>query len=323
MARTLIGNFKGPEGPRGGQGPQGEQGPRGAVGPPGSVKAINTNLISFSPDDWLEKSSYNDSTGNAVDSDSRARLINKIPVNKGESYTLSDYSVYASAIRRVRIYIFDGDNFVRTLFIDRGSTITFNADGDQIGVVLEPIENFSIQKRHINHRNYTMMFKLERGSEPTEMFKAIHENKRTIDDLKNGRTNTTIMISSPARELVGGTQTPLLHYGLQHQNLVNPSDNEEVILSEGLWSFDWVYTMRNHTEGEKCETRVLLNDGEIVRAVNEGNVTNTITTKIQANDGDTLRLTQLVPSGSNFDIHRGSLSYSRMVLYKIGGSLNV
>ena len=41
MARVLIGNFKGPEGPRGQQGEPGEQGPRGAVGPPGEDGSIS------------------------------------------------------------------------------------------------------------------------------------------------------------------------------------------------------------------------------------------------------------------------------------------
>ena len=317
MARTLIGNFKGPEGPRGEIGPQGEQGEQGPQGPPGEnpLKGVNANLLSLHKDDWFV-GGVNSTTGKRQTYATSLTTDYFVDIEPGEDYTLTLESNHTSSTRLNWYQFTDG--------VYPGASgwsgsypqnFTFTATGNNL--MVRVYFGVEVTKNDLEQ----VYVKLEKGNQKTPYHDVLVGMDRKIKH--HTETPDSLMVCSPSRQLVGGTETALLYYGVEHSNLVNPGDNEEIILSEGLWSFDWVYTMRNHTDGENCTTRVILNEDTIVRAVNEGNVVNSISTKILANEGDTLKLTQLVPTGSSFEIHRGAQNYSRMVLYKIGGSLNV
>lgn len=320
MVREFLGNLKGPKGD------VGEKGAKGDKGDTGEVSDINANIIPMSLNDWVLDETYNTVTGEVVSFNGRSRLNRKIPVRKGDVYTLSDESTYISALGSIRWFIYDNGTFIESDTINRGEQKQITMTGNEITFTLNPIDNFSNPAKYIEYDNHILSFKLERGSVKTKHLnvlkhydRKISKHDREINDLKNVNQKTTMMIARAYQELVGGTATPLRYYGIQHDNLVNPDNSDEIVLSAGIWSLDWMFNMRNHTDGEQCLTTVRINDEPIVYARHEGNVYNSISTKIIANEGDKLKLTQNVDEGSEFEINNASNPNNRMVLYKIGG----
>lgn len=320
MAREFLGNLKGP------QGDVGEKGAKGDKGDTGEISNINANIIPLSLDDWVANESYNTDTGEVNPYEKRSRFKPKLPVNKGQVYTLSDESTYVSALESIRWFIYDNGTFIESGIINRGGQTQITMTGNEITFTLIPIDGFGDPARYIESDDNRLSFKLERGSVKTKHLnvlkhydRKISKHDREINDLKNVNQNTTMMMATPSTPLIDDTHTELSYFSVKHNNLVNPDNTKELVLSEGLWSFDWIFNMRNHTEGENCVTRVLINDEVIVLARLEGNVSNSISTKIFANDGDKLKITQFRASGSSFEINGASAGNNRLVLYKIGG----
>lgn len=181
MARVLIGNFKGPEGPRGEQGPQGEQGPKGEQGPPGNFDdvEVGANIIPLGKGDWVKHEQYSASTGNPTHSTERHRSKDKVSVEKGSEYTFH-YNATHPNFSGLRIYVWDNGTFVDSHGISSSGT-TITIQGDEVGFTL-----------YTNDTNYIpfdgfegVRIKGEYGNTPTKIFESDFKQDMSIGNLRN------------------------------------------------------------------------------------------------------------------------------------------
>lgn len=173
MVRELLGNIKGKKGDKGDKGDMGE------------VSDINENIIPMSLNDWINNEDYSTTTGQVVSYNGRSRLLTKIPVDKGETYTISDESNYLSQLNGVRWYIFDGGEFVESNAITRGQEKQIVMTGDEITFALYPMANMANPARFIEHSDNRLSFKLERGSSKTKHLNVLKHYDRKISYINN------------------------------------------------------------------------------------------------------------------------------------------
>ena len=149
------------------------------------VAEIGANLIPQSANAW-EDGSFWSSGGEATDSTTRMniRMKESIPLILGEQYTLSDYSMYVSAIKSIAIHQWDDSGrYVGVSWVGRGETLTFTAIGTRLRISMHAMSGFSIPTSFIGHLDGRIKVKLEQGTAATPMLNAISHIQQTADKL--------------------------------------------------------------------------------------------------------------------------------------------
>ena len=179
---------QGEQGERGLKGDKGDKGDKGVKGDMGNITQINPNLLSFNPVNWVENSIYNaegDVVTDTEETKGNMRYVDTIPLNKGQTYTYTDHSLYLGAISKSILIIEDNGVIVETIEVSRTESKTFTSQGNTLKLsLISGDNNIAIKSNFLTRSDQRLLPKLENGNR-TPVSKAIHDLKVKIDLLTN------------------------------------------------------------------------------------------------------------------------------------------
>ena len=140
----------------------------------------------MSADYWVNNSSYDHISGIIFASTGRARLDMKIPVIKGDIYTVSDNTLPIYGFGGLRWYIYDDDVFIESSSIIRGQKRQITMTGNEITFTLYPQTGFNTPYEMLLSNDFKQMIKFEKGDINTPVVKAIYNLERYMWDMKKG-----------------------------------------------------------------------------------------------------------------------------------------
>ena len=287
MVRHLLGNIKGQKGEPGAKGDKGDK------GEPGTLPEVNANLIPMSLNDWIDNEQYSSTTGEPGTYNGRSRLKTKIPVVKGETYTLSDESTEASQMSGVRWYIFDGGEFVESSAISIGQETQITMTGDEITFALYPTMGASNPSRFIEHPDNRLAFKLERGDSKTNHLNTFKHYDRKISHLNRSLSGSVDMdIDAFSFDSIGVVDSHIINSYVPNINTENVDSNGEFTLSEGAWVIDMSLRMGMYSDNEGYFAVALYQNETIVKRTMKSAKTYDslrLSATLFCNEGDTLR----------------------------------
>lgn len=320
MVRKLLGNIKGEKGDKG------EQGIQGLQGDPGELPEVNANLIPMSLNDWVDNEQYSSTTGEPGSYSGRSRLKTKIPVVKGETYTLSDESTVASKLNGVRWYIFDGGTFVESSAISRGQKTQITMTGDEITFALYPIPSASNPSQFIEHPDNILAFKLERGDSKTKHLNTFKHYDRKISHLNRSLSGSVDMAIDPfSFDSIGVVDSHIINSYLPNINTESVDSNGVFTLSEGAWAIDMSLRMGLYADNEGYFAVALYQNENVVKRTFKSAKTYDslrLSATLFCNEGDTVRFNiygySMTGSQTSFSVlASGGANY--LTMKKIGG----
>ena len=175
--------FKGKDGKDGRNGIDGKD---GLPGKDGNIENVNPNLIPMSADYWVNNSSYDNISGIIFASTGRARLDMKIPVIKGDIYTVSDSTLPIHGFGGLRWYIYNDGVFIESNSIIRGQKRQITMTGNEITFTLYPQTGFKTPYEMLLSNDFKQLIKFEKGNINTPVVKAIYNLERYMWDIKKG-----------------------------------------------------------------------------------------------------------------------------------------
>lgn len=287
MVREFLGNIKGQKGE------PGEKGAKGDKGDPGVLPEVNANIIPMSLNDWIDNEQYNSTTGEPGSYNGRSRLKTKIPVVKGETYTLSDESTVESQLIGVRWYIFDGGVFVESRSISRGQDTQLTMTGDEITFALYPTSGGSNPSRFIEHPDNRLAFKLERGDSKTKHLNTFKHYDRKISHLNRSLSGSVDMdIDVFSFDSIGVVDSHIINSYVPNINTENVDSNGVFTLSEGAWVIDMSLRMTRYSDNEGYFAVALYQNENVVKRTMKSAKTYDslrLSATLFCNEGDTLR----------------------------------
>lgn len=149
------------------------------------VANIGANLIPQSSNAWEQGGIWIES-GTETAPNGSLRMKKGITIKPSTQYTISDNSLYVSAVREIHIHQYSpAGAHITYKKISRGGELTFTtgSNTDTIRIALVPMEGFSIPPHFIEHLDGRIKVKLEEGSEATPMVNAISHLQQTADSL--------------------------------------------------------------------------------------------------------------------------------------------
>ena len=184
--RNGIDGKDGRNGIDGKDGRNGIDGKDGLPGKDGNIESVNPNLIPMSADYWVNNSSYDNISGIIFASTGRARLDMKIPVIKGDIYTVSDSTLPIHGFGGLRWYIYNDGVFIESNAIIRGQKRQITMTGNEITFTLYPQTGFETPYEMLLSNDFKQLIKFEKGDINTPVVKAIYNLERYMWDMKKG-----------------------------------------------------------------------------------------------------------------------------------------
>lgn len=319
MVRQLLGNIKGQKGDKGDQGVKGDT---------GEISDINANIIPMSLNDWLDNEHYSTTTGEAGAYTGRSRLKSKIPVVKGETYTISDESTYVSQLNGIRWYIYDGGEFIESNAITIGQEKQITMTGDEITFALYPSSGMSNPARFIEHTDNRLLFKLERGSTKTKNLNVLNHYDRKLSYHDVSLKGSVDMVIDTFHFDAGDISSAhIIDTYSANRNTETLNSNGEFILSKGAWQIDVSLRIKRLKESSGFYTLLLYKNGLVSkRTLKSANTYDSITlsTTLFCEEGDTVKLGIFafymsvgeMTDGFDIDDSQGS---TYLTMKKIGG----
>ena len=287
MVRIFLGNIKGEKGD------VGEQGLKGDKGDTGEVSDINANIIPMSLNDWIVNESYDTTTGEIQNDKGKSRLNRKIPVSKGEVYTLSDDSTYVSQLSSIRWFIYDNGTFIESNTINRGEQTQITMSGNEITLTLIPGSGFSNPARYIENVDNRLVFKLEKGESKTKHLNVLKYYDRKLSHHESSLTGSVDMLITPFSFNSGSLANSYTINTYSENINTEIVSNGEFTLSKGCWLIDTSLRIDKQEENNGYFTLVLYKNGVVSkRVLKSANTHNSISlsTTLFCDEGDKIKL---------------------------------
>lgn len=144
---------------------------------------VSMELIPQQSDDWVE-GAISDTTGaNDNTRTSSIRMKASKPITKGQVYTLSDNSVYASSIGEIWLIEYDGNTFKRVTKIPRGGMKTITAVGTEFRVALLNFEGVTVLPRFFDEPDKRIAVQLVKGRQRSDstIDQSMYATKKYVD----------------------------------------------------------------------------------------------------------------------------------------------
>lgn len=276
MAKVLLGNI------------MGEQGPKGD---PGAIDNVNENLINFADHQWEEGGLYSSGTDNPNVQGIRLKSEYAIPLTVDETYSFTDLSLYTSGVSIVQLHVFN-DAMEQVQFISRSrlESTSFVSQGTQLRITYVPGENLSVRKYFLLNR---IKSKLEVGDQSSPWLHVMNALKKDVTESTYG--NIEGYITQQAFTSISGGQfgaDRVSDYTLS-ENTETLNTDGEFILSPGVWSINIKIAMKPVNGGTGYLAMALYhNDVMLERDLRDADSYETLTINrtLKINQGDVLQL---------------------------------
>lgn len=321
MVREFLGNIKGEKGD------MGEKGVKGDKGETGDLPEVNANLIPMSLNSWVVGESHSSTTGEIIPYPGRTRLINNIPVTKGQVYTLSDESTYVSSLNIIRWVVYDMGEFVESGDLRRGEQTQIEMLGNEVALSLVPLSGFSNPGQFLEHGDNRLVFKLERGSK-TKHLNVLKYYDRKIPHLSASLNGSVDMVIDPFTfDSRGIVDAHIINTYLPNRNTENLDSNGVFTVSKGCWSIDASVRMETRDDAGGYFTLVVYqNDIVKKRILKSANNRDSLSlsTTLFCDEGDEITFSIFgygftgLPADNEFKVIDAS-GANQLTMKKIGG----
>ena len=149
------------------------------------IANIGANLIPQSMNSW-EKGGLWLESGSPAPSTTTMRMVEMKPIKSSTQYTVSDASLFVSAIKNINIFEYSANRtFQKVTTINRGGSTSWQTHWltTQFRISVQAIDGASVNPSFIEHLDGRIKMKMEEGAKATPMVNAISQIQQQADKL--------------------------------------------------------------------------------------------------------------------------------------------